>query len=222
VNVPATPSPTRPPQHAWRTRAQALFAMAFMWSTTSVGFAQTPPALSKVSAPRPAAELEHFKRLDSALAPLKNVDISTDEAGALRETMKAIASQDIFKALELKGGVKDALALKLVNWYRLRGGYGQLAEYKPFLAENPAWPERGLLVQRYEELLFAEGGTAQSIKDQFKDQEPKTGMGWAALASAELASGDPKKATELAAKVWRTMNVPPTLETGFLDALANS
>jgi soluble lytic murein transglycosylase len=217
VNEPASSSLTPRLRLAGRIRTQAVLAFVGVWVSTGSAVAQTPAPLAKVSAPRQAAELEHVKRLDSALAPLKNIDLSTDEAWTLRETMKAIAGQDIFKALELKGGIKDPLALKLVNWYRLRGGYGQLAEYKPFLAENPAWPERGLLWQRYEELLFAEGGTAQSIKDQFKDQEPKTGMGWAALASAELAGGDPKKATELAAKVWRTMNVPPTLETGFLE-----
>jgi soluble lytic murein transglycosylase len=176
-----------------------------------------PPAIAQTALTQTPAEIEHFRRFDAAIAPVKSVDISADEAAQLRQTMKAISDQDIFKALELRGGLKDPLAIKLVNWYRLRGGYGQLAEYRPFLAENPAWPERGTLTQRFEELIFTEGGSASTIKEQFKDGEPKSAMGWAALASAELASADTASATAHAGKVWRTMNVPPLLETGFLD-----
>ncbi len=46
---------------------------------------------------------------------------------------------------------------------------------------------------------------------------PETGVGYAALASANLADGNTEEATKLAAKVWREMTIPATLENGFLS-----
>ena len=36
----------------------------------------------------------------------------------------------------------DPTAKKLVTWVRLRNGYGEAAEYRAFLKDNPLWPER--------------------------------------------------------------------------------
>ncbi len=167
--------------------------------------------------PPTAREAEHFKTFDAAIAGVRGYEISVDDAARVRDAVKAISAREITKALELRAAIKDPIALKLVNWARLRDGYGQMSEYKAFLAENPAWPERGTLNQRYEELLFSEGGSAQSIKDAFKSQEPKNGIGVAALASAELALGDVDNAKAKAVKVWREMSVPTNFETGFME-----
>ena len=47
-----------------------------------------------------------------------------------------------------------------------------------------------MMVQRMEEALFTQGGSAQTIKSFFKTSEPQTGLGYAALASAYLAEAE--------------------------------
>ena len=65
--------------------------------------------------------------------------------------------------------------------------------------------------------MFTEGGPASAIREQFKDREPKNGIGVAALASADLALGDTENAKTRAVKVWRELTVPPNFEAGFLE-----
>ncbi len=180
--------------------------------------ALTTPASAKDPTLSPTArEIEHFKTFDAAIAPVRGYDLSVEEAARIRDCIKAISARELAKALEIRSSIKDPVGLKLVNWYRLRGGYGQIGEYKAFLAENPAWPERGILNQRFEELLFSEGGNAANIKAHFKDAEPKNGIGFAAIASADLALGDTEAAKTRAVKVWREMTIPPNYEQGFIE-----
>lgn len=184
--------------------------------------ATTPAAPASETAPtveirRTDKEIAHFKAFDAAIAEARNHDIAPDQAQLVKSAIKAISETDPAKALEIRAQIKDPIGLKLVQWYRLRAGYGQLDEYVSFLAENPAWPERGILTLRYEELLFASGGTASAIKKRFDGQEPRTGMGHAALASADLALGDTEAAKRRAVRVWRDMNVPAVYETPFLE-----
>ncbi len=164
-----------------------------------------------------AQELQYFKTFDAAIQPARNVEIAADEAARLRDCLKAFAAQDLTKAGELRAAIKDPVASKIVAWYRLKSGYGKIDEYKAFLADNPAWPERGVLNQRIEELLFTEGGSADRIKAHFKSWPPKNGIGFAALASAELSLGDTASAKEHAAEIWREMTIPPNLEAGFIE-----
>lgn len=202
--------PRAPQANANNLRCAGLSALALLAAMVS-------PAIATPTLAPTTREAEHFKAFDAAIAPVRGYDLSIDEAARIRDCIKAITARDIVKALEIRGTIKDPIGLKLVNWYRLRGGYGQIGEYKAFLAENPAWPERGILNQRFEELLFSEGGNATSIKTHFKDAEPKNGIGWAALASADLALGDTEAAKTRAVKVWRDMTVPPNYEQGFLE-----
>lgn len=176
------------------------------------------PALAKDNPFAPTArELAHHKVYDEATARVRAIEIDSNEASSLKDCIKAIAAQDFAKAQEIRGGIKDPTALKIITWYRLRGGYGRIGEYKAWLADNPAWPDASIMVQRYEELLFAEGGPADRILDELIDHEPKTGMGYAALARAELEAGDAPRATGHAVKVWRDMFVPPLQEGPFLE-----
>ena len=113
--------------------------------------------------------------------------------------------------------ISSPLGRKIVDWYRLRSGYGEPQAYRAFLAANPAWPDRGLLTQRMEEALFTQGGDAAAIRSSFDASGPKTGAGLAALASALLAAGDSKAAAPLAARAWRETMIPASLEEPFLQ-----
>lgn len=166
---------------------------------------------------RPKREAEHIAALDAALGPVRAYTPSAEDASRIKEAVTAAAKANMLRFVELKADVKDPVGVKLLDWVRLRNGYGEAAEYRAFLDANPLWPERSLLTRRMEEALFTQGGSAESIKSFFKDTPPETGLGYAALASAHLASGDKAQAQKLASKAWRELPIPALLETGFLE-----
>ena len=175
------------------------------------------PAIN--SSPKPEmlkAEADHIAKLDAALAPIRNYAPSLEDAGRVRDAIAAVKSNDMARFNGLKAAITDPVGKKLVEWVRLKAGYGEASEYQAFLKENPLFPDRTSMVQRMEEALFTQGGSAASIKDYFKTAEPQTGIGHAALASALLAEGNKEEARKLAAKAWRELNIAATLETGFL------
>lgn len=179
------------------------------------------PSEKREALPKPVAstpaERDHFARLDDALKPVRNYNLSATDATNIREAVKAIAAGSLEKGNALKAQVKDPVGVKFITWFALRSGFGTPAEYQSFLAANPAWPERPLMVARMEDALFTQGGSAGSIKAHFAKSPPQTGAGWAALASAYLIEGDEKTAKTHAAKAWREFSLPAVLETGFLD-----
>lgn len=164
-----------------------------------------------------AAEADYIALLDKAIAPLRDAPLSAEDAAAIAQAFKAVASSNLTQAGQIKSQIADPVARKLIDWYRLRSGFGEAAEYRDFLEANPAWPDRPLMIQRLEEALFLHGGSASAIKSFFDGRPPRTGIGMAALASAHLAEGNDKLARDLASKAWREQPIPATLETGFLD-----
>lgn len=169
---------------------------------------------------RPSAELRHMEKLDALLAPLKAYGPSTEDSDRIRKCLDAVRKKDLIAFAELRAGISDPVARMLVEWVRLRAGLGTAAEYAEWLDAHPKWPTRGLLVERMEEALFTDGGTAATIKSFFSHRPPETGAGYAALASAYLAEGNRAEAHRLAAKAWREMSLPDNLETGFLQRFA--
>jgi soluble lytic murein transglycosylase len=175
-------------------------------------------AVSALLAPEAAArEAEHLARFDQAIAPARGHALSEEDAKRIREAISVVSGEGLSKVRELREGIKDPVGRKLVDWFVLRAGYGEAEQYRAFLDSNPAWPDRALLTQRYEEALFTQGGSARAIREAFAAGEPRTGAGFAALASAYLAEGDEAKARTLAAKAWRDYDIAATLETGFLE-----
>ena len=176
-------------------------------------------ATHKLPAPHPGAlalEQVHVARYDNAIAAARDHPLSSEEATRIAKAVAEIGTGDLAAGRRLQQEIKDPVARKLIDWFRIKSGYGEATEYQAFLAGNPAWPERGLLTQRLEEALFRQGD-ARAIKEQFKSEAPKTGIGRAALASALLADGDEAGARALAQKVWRDDDIPATHEAAFLD-----
>jgi soluble lytic murein transglycosylase len=178
------------------------------------------PANARPMQPKPATaskdEAEHFQRLDRAIAPVRDYALSAEDAARIREAISAIGSSGPEKGAELQKQISDPVGRKIVDWYRLKNGYGEASEFRAFLDANPAWPDRGTLKQKLEEALFTHGGGAGDIKAAFKSGGPDTGVGFAALASAYLAEGNEAEAKKAAAKAWREFNIPAQLEAGFL------
>lgn len=172
--------------------------------------------------PKPAnpskTERDYMARLDKALASLTTVTLSASDAQHLRDAVKALsgAKGDVEQANALKQQIEDPVARKLVDWYRLRKGFGEANEYRAFLDANPAWGDRTTLTQQLEEALFTQGGSSGEIKSYFSGRQPQTGVGLAALASAYLAEGNTDEARRLAVMAWRGTILPAQLESGFL------
>ncbi|MGI9404354.1 MAG: transglycosylase SLT domain-containing protein, partial [Hyphomicrobium sp.] len=163
-----------------------------------------------------ALEAAHHARFDKIIAPVKSHNLSDADAKNIREAIQAIAAEKLSKAVALEAKVTDPVGRKLIEWYRLRRGHGDAAQYSAFLHNNPTWPSRDVLWQRLEQRLFLDGGSAIAIKGYFKDGKPQSASGLAALASVHLANGDTAKAKALAAEVWRQHDLPKDLEKGFL------
>ncbi len=181
--------------------------------------AQARPQLPEVprTAPRDPAEIAFNMRLDGALAPLRDLSVSPEDAAALKEAFKAVVAGNLEQAVEARNRLSDPLARKLVDWYRLRSGKSDLAETRAFAEANPTWPDLALMLARSDEALFAQGASADAVKAHFKGREPRTGAGMAALASALLAQGDAAGARTLAAKAWREETIPAGIETAFVE-----
>ncbi len=210
-----------------RTHRSLIAAIATLLSLGGAldAFAQAPAAAEvaaqdKLSpAPRPGAfevEKAHVARYDAAIAAVRDQAISAADGERLKRAFARVAAIDLAGAKAARDEIEQPIARKIVDWYRLRGGLGEASEYREFLAANPAWPNRELLVQRYEETLFTEGGPARAIKDLFRKEPPRTGAGHAALASAHLADGDEAAAARHARIAWREHALGATLEPVFL------
>jgi soluble lytic murein transglycosylase len=173
------------------------------------------PAAAKAQSAR-EREAAQVARLDQVIAPLRDYAVSEADATKIRDAVAALAADNVAKAAELKAGVSDPLGRKLIDWYRLRAGHGEAAEYRAFLDENPDWPSRNVLVRRMEEILFTEGGSTDAIAAYFKNGEPQSPAGQAVLASVHLAHGETDTAKALASKIWREHDLSADLERGFL------
>jgi soluble lytic murein transglycosylase len=164
------------------------------------------------------AERAFMADLDKAIAPLASLKLSASDTQHLRDAIKALsgAKVDIENANALKAQIDHPTARKLVDWMRLRKGFGDAREYSSFLDNNPAWGDRTTLTQKFEEVLFTQGGSSGEIKAFFSGREPQTGVSLAALASAHLAEGNTDQARRFAVAAWRNTILPANLEAGFL------
>jgi soluble lytic murein transglycosylase len=219
-----TPAPAAGP--AKSAPAKAVAPTTAVTTTAATPAPQPPAAASPTLAAQPApitlpavaaVENARIAIFDNATARVRTLAPSAADLALIREATSAFSANDPNKGRGARDQIADPIARKLVDWVRLRAGLGEAAETRAFLDANPAWPDRTLLNQRLDEALFTRGGAPKTIKDLYKDNEPRTAAGMAALASAHLAEGDEATAALLAAKAWRTLDIAATLETGFLE-----
>lgn len=207
--------------------AAGLAALAFAAAAPTAARAEksgaAPEANTKKHVEKPrrlADEAEHIAKLDVLLKPLFGYAPSDADIKRINDCIAAVRKRDLIRYVELKAAIDDPVGRKLVEWIRLRAGAATAEEYRDWLAQNPQWPTRSLLIERMEEALFVDGDTASAIKSHFAKSPPETGPGFAALASAHLAEGDKAGARKLASKAWRELDFPASLEKGFLSRFA--
>ncbi len=176
----------------------------------------------RIPAPRPGAfeiEKAHVARYDAAIANVRNHKVSAADAEQLKRAITQLTAGDQAAFKTARDAITDPVAAKIADWFRMRGGFGEAGEIRAFLAANPAWPNRDLMIQRYEEALFKEGGAPKAIKALLAKEPPRTGAGHAALASALLADGDEAGAKRHAVVAWREHSIGAGIEPAFLQRL---
>lgn len=221
--LPAPASPPAPPTttgaaNADATKTADAAKTADPPKTTEPAAAPTQPRFSEPLQPsnkQPASETAYVTAVDELIAPIRALSVTVEDATHVRDAFAAGSNAQVIKSH--RDQIKDPVARKLVGWHLLKAGAGTGREIRAFLAANPDWPNRDLLTQRAEEYIFMTGGAAKDIKAFFADQEPRTAIGLAALASALLAEQDEAGAAKLAAQAWRTGDISPSLENGFVD-----
>jgi len=208
--APAKAAVAKPPEPKREKEAAAVAPQPAAEPAPAAG-------LQPVARPRPLAEeAEHVTRYDTAIAPVRDLALSSEDTTRLRDAIAAASRSDLPDAKELRDKIAHPAARKLVDWYLYRGGYGTAAEVRAFLEVNPAWPDRELLSRRAEEALFNSAATPAEIKAFFANWQIRTGVGLAAMASAYLAEKDEARARAIAVKAWTEYDIPAGLEPAFL------
>jgi soluble lytic murein transglycosylase len=116
--------------------------------------------------------------------------------------MPAIAPAHWVEAAKLAEGVADPVAQKLATYFRLlTPGAASAEEIAAFMAQNPEWPNQGLLERRREEAISAQPDIALVVGPCL--QGPITLPGTLARCADALAdAGNPDAAAAEASKAW--------------------
>ena len=166
-------------------------------------------------------EVEHTARYDAATAQIRDYALPSADGERIREAVEAVSAGGVAKAKALREQVRDPVGRKLIDWHIFRSGYGTAAEVRAFLAENPAWPDRALLVRRAEEDLFESAASPAEVKAFFAQSPPATAVGLAALAAALAAHKDEMSAKAVAAKLWAEYDIPSRYEADIVKRLGD-
>ena len=99
--------------------------------------ASAPAEDKRIPAPGPGAyevEKAHIARYDAAIAAVRDQAVSSADAERLKRALTRVAAMDRPARKPQRDEIEEPIARKLVDWYRLRGGFGEPREYREFLA----------------------------------------------------------------------------------------
>ncbi len=176
-----------------------------------------PPAVAPPA--RPAAETRYFAEMDKAIAAVRDLTASPEDAKRLEALAALAGRREGDKAAAAAAEIADPLARKLGQWLRLRNGLGDVRETRAFLAANPGWPDGAVLTRRIEEQWLAAPPGLADLRASAGGDEPKTSAGLAAFARAHLAAGDKARAAALAKRAWADPELSASEEALILQHL---
>jgi len=136
------------------------------------------------------------------------------EAVALAAAMEAVNAGDWQKAA-LAAEPAGQVGRDIVNWYRLRAGAGDFAEYIDFLERRGDWP--GLpLMRRLGEANIPAGANTDQVIAYFLPLAPQTGNGALRLAAALESKGQHEKGEAEIIHAWRNLVLSKSQEAKML------
>ncbi len=109
---------------------------------------------------------------------------------AVKDALKAAESGRWDDAYRLAGQSRDEAAMTLLRWLELIDPQRQpsFADLTAFMAANPTWPRRGLLLRRIEDAIVLRGNDQQAIT-WLTENPPMTAAGKARFADSLMATG---------------------------------
>ena len=127
--------------------------------------------------------------------------------------LAAIRADQWAEADALAAGSPDPLARKLVQYYRLLSpGWARAAEIAGFMAENPDWPQQGVLSRRLQEALAVDKDDRTVL--EICQKRPVQAVP-SLLRCAEAAGGAPGADVQ-ARRAWVTGITDPVGEAAFM------
>ena len=106
----------------------------------------------------------------------------------------------------------QSVASSLESWRALRQSSGyRFSDYAHFLITNPDWPDTTRM-RGWAEKAMQPGENARTVLAFFATEKPKTGNGWARLAEAYAATGQPTQALDAARHAWASADLGATDE----------
>ena len=141
-----------------------------------------------------------------AALPLGNAaagPLAPQDSAAAKAAIKAIKAGDWKRARRGAARIKEPVAAKLFHWLDLtrNGATASFGRIASFLAENPQWPKRSLLLRRAEEAM-TDDMPAEDVLNWFKERQPASVDGQVRYGAALLASGQEKAGRAALRAAW--------------------
>jgi soluble lytic murein transglycosylase len=151
---------------------------------------------------------------NKALAPLFAYKAPKSDVEKLKSFVKLTYQRKFSNARPLMEDMSDPIARKFARWYyyRTKAPDTTPEEIIAFLEENPRWPSRDLLQESAEDALFWREQDPKRVIAYFADQQPASGVGFAALGTALIETGEKDKGTEHIRKAWRKYPLTQAIE----------
>ena len=161
------------------------------------------------AAPEPALDYA------SILKPLLEYKLSSSDESRTRFVMRHKGSVD-----ETTPKIEDPAARDFALWYRYsytKSTYLEAEAVEAYRKTHPMWPQLDRLREKAETSLFLTDASPERIKAFFKDSDPETGAGRAALAGVYLKEGDKARAEASVDAAWREDDLEEDTEQKILS-----
>ncbi|WP_075215902.1 lytic transglycosylase domain-containing protein [Mongoliimonas terrestris] len=185
----------------------ALLASAM--AVTAVPPVSAAPGLVPLPVPRLAEPA-----IGDADAPLPVVEVAAE---SLAQALKAIGKNDYPQARSIASGLSQ-LDKDIVTWMAIRRDVSGLTPrmITEFAARNPHWPSVAMMRRRAEVALARQKMSPREVVAAFGASEPITEQGVLALARAQMAVGDKKRASATLHKLWTSETLSPEEDAAIL------
>ncbi len=145
-----------------------------------------------------------------ALTPVR-AQTPQEDGTQFASAIEAVVVSDWDTAAARAARVSDPIALEIIDWYRLRAGDGNFAEYERFLTENASWPGLAKIARKGEAVMPATLSNRRVLA-YFANRAPQTGQG--VLRLAAVLPRDEGRAVVVEA--WQEMALSSQARSAFL------
>jgi soluble lytic murein transglycosylase len=142
------------------------------------------------------------------------------DVAAVKRAIEMVRSRKQADANDVRNGIADPAAKKLVEWVILRNdnSSAEFSQYVAFIAANPNWPGIVNLRRKAEAKAWQERPDTSKVQAYLAQWPPLSAKGRLALARVLLARGDRNGAETLVREIWRYDGFSQEVESLVLEA----